>query len=169
MDAGIKSHFPIILKLMVKQSWPTGKLKSFWRKLSTDRERIGQTSLKMLCEKRMLELSELEESRLTSYENAKIYKEKVKFWHDKHILPKHFEEGQKVLLFNSRLKLFPGKLKSRWSGPFEVVRMFSYGAVEIKGENGAPFKINGQKLKPYLAGEKVPKGVIYSLGNAMES
>ncbi|XP_071917204.1 uncharacterized protein [Coffea arabica] len=120
-------------------------------------------------EKRMLELSELEESRLTSYENAKIYKEKLKFWHDKHILPKHFEEGQKVLLFNSRLKLFPGNLKSRWSEPFEVVRMFPYGTVEIKGENGASFKVNGQKLKLYLAGEKVPKGVIYSLGNAMES
>ncbi|XP_071912279.1 uncharacterized protein [Coffea arabica] len=120
-------------------------------------------------EKRMLELSELEESRLISYENAKIYKERVKFWHDKHILPKHFEEGQKVLLFNSRLKLFPGKLKSRWSGPFEVVSMFPYGAVEIKGENGAPFKVNGQRLKLYLAGEQVPKGVIYSLENAMES
>ncbi|XP_071902737.1 uncharacterized protein [Coffea arabica] len=120
-------------------------------------------------EKRMLELSELEESRLISYENAKIYKERVKFWHDKHILPKHFEEGQKVLLFNSRLKLFPGKLKSRWSGPFEVVSMFPYGAVEIKGENGAPFKVNDQRLKLYLAGEQVPKGVIYSLENAMES
>ncbi|XP_071928165.1 uncharacterized protein [Coffea arabica] len=120
-------------------------------------------------EKRMLELSELEESRLISYENAKIYKERVKFWHDKHIIPKHFEEGQKVLLFNSRLKLFPGKLKSRWSGPFEVVSMFPYGAVEIKGENGAPFKVNGQRLKLYLAGEQVPKGVIYSLENAMES
>nr|XP_027101598.1 uncharacterized protein LOC113722501 [Coffea arabica] len=120
-------------------------------------------------EKRILELSELEELRLTSYENAKIYKEKVKFWHDKHILPNHFEEGQKVLLFNSSLKLFPGKLKSRWSGPFEAVRMFPYGAVKMKGENGAPFKVNGQKLKLYLVGEKVPKGVIYSLGNAMES
>ena len=57
---------------------------------------------------------------------------------------------QKVLLFNSRLKLFPGKLKSRWSGPFEVDRMFPYGVVEIKGENGAPFKVNGQRLKLYF-------------------
>ena len=40
---------------------------------------------------------------------------------------------------------------------------------EKKGENGAPFKVNGQRLKPYLAGKKVPKGVIYSLGNTMES
>ena len=47
--------------------------------------------------------------------------------------------------------------------------MFPYGAVKIKEENGASFKVNGQRLKLYLAGEKVPKGVIYFLGNAMES
>ncbi|XP_071933957.1 uncharacterized protein [Coffea arabica] len=64
-------------------------------------------------EKRLLELSELEEHRLHAYENAKIYKEKIKYWHDKHIIPKKFLVGQKVLLFNSRLRLFPGKLKSR--------------------------------------------------------
>ncbi|XP_071917116.1 uncharacterized protein [Coffea arabica] len=63
--------------------------------------------------RRLLELSELEEHRLHAYENAKIYKEKIKYWHDKHIIPKQFQVGQKVLLFNSRLKLFPGKLKSR--------------------------------------------------------
>ncbi|XP_071939260.1 uncharacterized protein [Coffea arabica] len=120
-------------------------------------------------EKRLLELSELEEHRLHAYENAKIYKEKIKYWHDKHIIPKKFQVGQNVLLFNSRLRLFPGKLKSRWSGPFEVTQVFPYGAVEIKGENGSPFKVNGQRLKPYLAGEKVPKGVIYSLGNAKEN
>ena len=74
-----------------------------------------------------------------------------------------------MLLFNSRLKLFQENLKSRWSGPFEIVRTFPYGAVEIKGENGVPFKVNGQTLKPYVAREKVPKGVIYFLGNTMES
>ncbi|XP_071909600.1 uncharacterized protein [Coffea arabica] len=120
-------------------------------------------------EKRLLELSELEEHRLHAYENAKIYKEKIKYWHDKHIIPKKFQVGQNVLLFNSRLRLFPGKLKSRWSGPFEVTQVFPHGAVEIKGENGSPFKVNGQRLKPYLPGEKVPKGVIYSLGNAKEN
>ncbi|XP_071905631.1 uncharacterized protein [Coffea arabica] len=120
-------------------------------------------------EKRLLERSELEEHRLHAYENAKIYKEKIKYWHDKHIIPKKFQVGEHVLLFNSRLRLFPEKLKSRWSGPFEVTQVFPYGAVEIKGENGSPFKVNGQRLKPYLAGEKVPKGVIYSLGNAKEN
>ena len=68
----------------------------------------------------VLQLSELEEFSNEAYENANIYKEKMKAWHDKHIIRKEFESGQRVLLFNSRLKLFPGKLKSRWSGPFTV-------------------------------------------------
>ena len=75
-------------------------------------------------EKRLLQLSELDEFRNGAYENALIYKEKTKAWHDKHITRKEFEAGQKVLLFNSRLKLFLGKLKSRWSGPFIVTKFF---------------------------------------------
>ena len=75
-------------------------------------------------EKRLLQLSELDEFRNEAYENARIYKEKTKAWHDKHITRKEFAAGQQVLLFNSRLKLFPGKLKSRWSGPFTVTKVF---------------------------------------------
>ena len=67
---------------------------------------------KVAREKRMLQLSELDEFRNEAYKNARIYKEKTKAWHDKHIMRKEFEAGQRVLLFNSRLKLFPEKLKS---------------------------------------------------------
>ena len=74
-----------------------------------------------VLQKRMLQLSELYEFFNEAYENARIYKEKMKAWHDKHIVRKEFEPGQQVLLFNSRLKLFPSKLKSKWSGPFTVV------------------------------------------------
>ena len=55
---------------------------------------------------------------MDAYENAKIYKERTKRWHDKHIIKRDFKEGDHVLFFNSKLKLFPGKLKSRWLGPF---------------------------------------------------
>ena len=68
----------------------------------------------------MLQLNELDEFFNEAYENARIYKEKMKAWHDKQIARKEFEAGQQVLLFNSRLKLFLRKLKSRWSGPFTV-------------------------------------------------
>ncbi|XP_058764184.1 uncharacterized protein LOC131637603 [Vicia villosa] len=99
---------------------------------------------------RILQLHELEEFRNFAYENAKIYKENIKKWHDQRIEKKEFWEGQFVLLFNSRLKLFPGKLKSRWSGSFVVTKVFPHGAVEVKNpSNGDIFKVNGQRLKPY--------------------
>jgi len=57
----------------------------------------------------------------------------------------------KVLLYDSRLHLFPGKLRSRWTGPYIVSRIFRYGAVEIQDlDNGATFKVNGQRLKQFL-------------------
>jgi hypothetical protein len=59
-----------------------------------------------------------------------------------------------VLLFNSRLRLFPGKLKSRWSGPFKVVKVYPYGAIEVNDpDSDITFKVNGQRLKPYYGGE----------------
>ncbi|KAJ9567102.1 hypothetical protein OSB04_003068 [Centaurea solstitialis] len=81
--------------------------------------------------KRILQLCEMEEHRYFSYENAKLYKENTKKWHDKKILLKDLYEGQKVLLFNSREKLFPGKLKSRWTGPFEIAKVYPYGVVDL--------------------------------------
>ncbi|XP_062103918.1 uncharacterized protein LOC133815047 [Humulus lupulus] len=100
---------------------------------------------------RSLELNEMEEFHNEPYENAKIYKERTKAWHDKNPIRKEFQPGQQVL-FNSRLKLFLGKLKSRWSGPFTVVKVFPYGVVELKGKDREMFKVNEQRLKPYLGG-----------------
>ena len=73
--------------------------------------------LKIAKEERLLQLNELEELRNEAYDNARIYKDKTKKWHDQRILTKEFREGDQVLLFNSRLRLFPGKLKSKLSGP----------------------------------------------------
>ena len=97
-------------------------------------------------------MNELEELRNKAYDNARIYKEKTKRWHDQKILRKEFKAGEKVLLYNSRLKLFPGKLKSRWSGPYIVVTSTPFGAVTLKDESGSEFKVNGQRLKHYLGG-----------------
>ncbi|XP_068315024.1 uncharacterized protein, partial [Pyrus communis] len=97
---------------------------------------------------RKLQLNELEELRNEAYENAKIYKERTKLYHDKAILRKEFHQGMKVLLYDSRLRLFPGKLKSRWMGPFKVLQTFPHGAVEIENmKNGTSFKVNGQRLE----------------------
>nr|KYP75995.1 hypothetical protein KK1_020213 [Cajanus cajan] len=105
-------------------------------------------------EKRKLELHALDELRLQAYESSKLYKEKVKSYHDKTILKREFRAGQSVLLFNSRLKLFPGKLRSKWSDPFRVKEVKPYGAIEIEDPKAQrSWVVNGQRLKPYLGGE----------------
>ena len=117
---------------------------------------------------KIISAEELEEFWLDAYENARLYKEKTKRWHDKHIQNRNFEVGQKVLLFNSKLKLFPGKLKSRWSGPFMVKHVYPYGAVEIYDKPNNSFKVNGQRLKPYFAGEVISIRENYTLHNPSE-
>ncbi|KAJ9561139.1 hypothetical protein OSB04_006299 [Centaurea solstitialis] len=110
------------------------------------------------AERRLLQLSELDELRLDSYESSRIFKEKTKKWHDNRIVRREFREGDLVLLYNSRVKLFPGKLRTRWSGPFTVVRVFPYGAVEVSCESRV-FKVNGQRLKLYRAGTPISSPV----------
>ncbi|KAK1429674.1 hypothetical protein QVD17_11888 [Tagetes erecta] len=104
-------------------------------------------------EKRLLQVHELEELRNQAYENSRIYKEKTKKIHDAHLKDnKQFQVGDRVLLYNSRLRLFPGKLKSRWTGPYIVKQVFSYGTIEIEHSDGRIFKVNGHRLKHYIEG-----------------
>ncbi|XP_070667512.1 uncharacterized protein [Malus domestica] len=78
---------------------------------------------------RKLQLNELDGIRNEEYENARIYKEKTKAFHDKMIHGKTFSIGKKVLLFNSRLHLFPVQIRSL--------------------KTGHEFQVNGHQLKPY--------------------
>ncbi|KAG7599431.1 Reverse transcriptase domain [Arabidopsis suecica] len=114
--------------------------------------------IKEAQEKRSVDLHELEEIRLEAYESSKVYKERTKAFHDKKISPKDFKAGDQVLLFNSRLKLFPGKLKSRWSGPFTIKEVLPFGAVSLFAKDGSEFRVNGQRVKKYLADSIIPEG-----------
>ncbi|GKC78047.1 hypothetical protein Tco_1128821, partial [Tanacetum coccineum] len=80
---------------------------------------------------RKLQLNELNELRDQAYENSLIYKEKMKKLHDSKIKNRISNVGDQVLLFNSRLKIFSGKLKTRWSGLFTIAQVFPYGTVEL--------------------------------------
>ncbi|XP_006598578.1 uncharacterized protein LOC114386169 [Glycine soja] len=101
------------------------------------------------------------------HESSRLYKEKVKAYHDKKLLMKDFRPGQRVLLFNSRLKLFPGKLKSKWSGPFTIKEVKPYGAVELfDSHSETPDKtwiVNGQRLKLYHGGNIERLAIIMQL------
>ncbi|XP_070023366.1 uncharacterized protein [Nicotiana sylvestris] len=133
------------------------------------------------AQNRLTELHELEEFRYQAFESIRLYKERMKKMHDKHIVDRNFKPGDKVLLYNPRLRLFPGKLKSRWSGPFRVVQMFASGAVEIEPENGTnKFSVNGQRLKHYLGiaeekwntmviNLKEPQGCVLNVWNGIMS
>ncbi|GJV05799.1 reverse transcriptase domain-containing protein [Tanacetum coccineum] len=109
-----------------------------------------------------VQLNELNELRDQAYENSLIYKEKTKRIHDAKIKNRVFNVGDRVLLFNSRLKIFSGKLKSRWSGPFTVVQVFPYGTVELSQNSGPNFKVNGHRIKHYFGGD-VPTEVVPDL------
>ena len=122
--------------------------------------------LKTAGEKRLLQLNELDEFRLEAYESAWLYKERTKKWHDHHIQRKPFRVGQKVLLFNSHLKLFPGKLRSRWSRSFTVVKVYPHDAVDVTHDTKGTFKVNGQRLKPYIGDEYAKEKTSTELSNA---
>jgi hypothetical protein len=80
-----------------------------------------------------------------------MYKAQMKKAHDQSILRRSFEPGKKVLLYNSRMHLFIGKLKSRWIGPIIIQSIFPHGAIKIEDpKNGNTFKVNGQRLKPFF-------------------
>ncbi|KAI3711728.1 hypothetical protein L1987_70271 [Smallanthus sonchifolius] len=105
---------------------------------------------------RKLQLSEIEEIRDEAYECASAYKDKLKKVHDAKIRKRTFEAGQKVWLYNSRLKLFAGKLKSKWMGPYVITRVGRFGDVDIEDiHTNTKQTVNGHRLKPYLEGNDI--------------
>ncbi|GJU64829.1 reverse transcriptase domain-containing protein [Tanacetum coccineum] len=112
--------------------------------------------LKTAGDHRKLQLNELSELRDQAYENSLIYKEKTKKLHDSKIKNRIFNVGDQVLLFNSRLKIFSGKLKSRWSGPFTITEVYPYGTAKLSHADGSNFKVNCHRLKHYYGGDTPP-------------
>nr|CAN65624.1 hypothetical protein VITISV_020765 [Vitis vinifera] len=122
--------------------------KAWWaiKKLNMDLIRAGA--------KRCLDLNEMKELRNDAYINSKVAKQRMKRWHDQLISNKEFRKGQRVLLYDSRLHIFPGKLKSRWIGPFIIHQVHPSGVVELLNSNSIDtFKVNGgiaKKMKDGL-------------------
>ncbi|XP_015939988.1 uncharacterized protein LOC107465523 [Arachis duranensis] len=118
--------------------------KAFWevREVNMGFERAGA--------ERKMQLQELENLHLEAYDNSRLYKEKMKAVHDKHIKRREFRPGELVLLYNSRLRLMPGKLRSRWEGPYRVEKTEPYGVFHLSHLLSSKFiKVNGYSLKLY--------------------
>ncbi|XP_016164967.1 uncharacterized protein LOC107607531 [Arachis ipaensis] len=104
---------------------------------------------------RKLQQVELEYLRLEAYENSRLYKEMMKAVHDKNIRGKEFTASDLVLLYNLRLRLMPGKLRSRWEGLYKVEKEEPYGVYHLCYPSSSDiFKVNGHRLKLYH-GEKL--------------
>nr|GEW97659.1 reverse transcriptase domain-containing protein [Tanacetum cinerariifolium] len=116
-------------------------------------------NLAVVGDQRKVQLNELHDH---AYENSLIYKEKTKRIHESKIKNHVFNVGDRVLLFNSRLKIFSEKLKTPWSGPFTIARVFPYGTVELSQANRPNFKVNGHRVKHYFGGD-VPQLVVLDL------
>nr|GFA94056.1 reverse transcriptase domain-containing protein [Tanacetum cinerariifolium] len=104
----------------------------------------------------------LNELRDQAYENYLIYKERTKKIYDSKIKNRIFNVDDQVLLFNSRLKIFSRKLKTRWSGPFTITQVFPYGTVELSQPDGPNFKVNSHRVKLYFGGD-IPSKVVLDL------
>nr|GFA70815.1 reverse transcriptase domain-containing protein [Tanacetum cinerariifolium] len=116
--------------------------------------------LKIADDHRKLQLNELNKLRDQAYENSVIYKERTKKLHDYKIKNHIFNVGDQVLFFNSRRKIFSGKLKTRWSGP--ITQVFPYGTIELSQPDGPNFKVNGHRVKHYFGGD-IPFNVVPDL------
>nr|GFB52728.1 hypothetical protein [Tanacetum cinerariifolium] len=111
--------------------------------------------LKTAGDHRKLQLNELNELHDQAHENYLIYKEKTKKLHDSKIKNRIFNVGERVLLINYCLKIFSGKLKTRWSEPFTITKVFPYRTIELSQPDGPNFKVNGHRAKHYF-GRDVP-------------
>nr|GEU70765.1 reverse transcriptase domain-containing protein [Tanacetum cinerariifolium] len=116
--------------------------------------------LKTAGDHRKLQLNELHELRDQAYENSLIYKEMAKKLHDSKIKNRIFNVGDQVLLFNSRLKIFSGKLQTHWSGPFPITKVYPYGTAKLSHADGSNFKVNCHRLKHYYGGDAPPMEIL---------
>jgi hypothetical protein len=115
---------------------------------------------KLAGKKRFLDLNSLDEWRNEAYENARLFKEKVKQWHDRRILKREFHIGEKVLFYKSCLRFFAGKLLLKWEGPFIIEEVYSSGAIKIASlKDNTTQVVNGQRHKHYISGDSYNEDV----------
>ncbi|GJT69625.1 reverse transcriptase domain-containing protein [Tanacetum coccineum] len=155
-----KNNEPCMLTESYEDAWPKMRQHKFFDNVTVDhpedimaspppQEKSSRPSFTGNISFAM-HINELDEMRLDAYESSISYKERTKRWHDKRIqMLINYEKGDEVLLFNSRFRLFPWKLMSRWYRPFLVSKDIKNRAIELYDEEGSEFIVNKQRVKPY--------------------
>ena len=111
---------------------------------------------KLAGEMGLFDISSLDEWRTQAYENAKLFKEKVKRWHDKRIQKSEYKVGEYVILYNSRFRFFAGKLLCKWEGHYVIEEVYRSGAIKTNNAKGTNTKVvNGQRIKHYISGTPI--------------
>nr|GEX10958.1 reverse transcriptase domain-containing protein [Tanacetum cinerariifolium] len=165
--AKVMSKYGVTHRLSTAHHPQTSGQARLWKVLSLTL-RVGTQSilalkhanfdLKTARDHRKLQLNELYELRDQAYENSLIYKEKAKKLHDSKIKNRIFNVSDQVLLFNSRLKIFSRKLKTRWSGPFTIIEVYPYGTAKLSHADGSNFKVNCHPPKPKASARRKRSG-----------
>nr|GEX59262.1 retrovirus-related Pol polyprotein from transposon 17.6 [Tanacetum cinerariifolium] len=157
-DRGTNSCNDQFAKVMIKYG-VTHRLATAYHPQTSGQVEVSNRGLKRILERTV---GENHASWSDKLDDAFWAFQRTKKLHDSKIKNNIFNVGDQVLLFNSRLKIFSRRLKTRWSRPFTITQVVSYGTVELSQPDGPNFKVNGHRVKHYFRGN-IPLKVVPDL------